>query len=440
MLLHVPKKSILSLGIFVFLPVVGCFIKNPGLGTICCLMELGYIVFKARFSIVSVFSTLLNYCMIMEYLAYEKLYVYGLLNLKVVTVYYWEFVSCCFIFNILTIILISTTNFLNDEKQLYNLNFNISGSLTTILLSVAILLTLMIFPSMPGTISDSNRFSSGILPFRGWSCIPFFFLAVGVLARKHVRIVVFGISFVCAWYVLHGERVEAIGMLIFGMLWFFNTRKVTLGKKIGIFILAVFTLFFLTAIGIFRGGTHSSFSMVIRNLIVQSTACDVTHTFNCAVDLWKKNSGYSGITYISYLINCIPLLKDDYSFQKRIAGDYRTAGGGIFFAEPYANGGIMLVLLFCTLWFVFIRIITKRKILYCTLIYIELVLSIFRTAWYGLNYSIITILYFVPFVVLLNKLFLKRYQNKREMKTNIWRYERIYKEQQNTNLDLQRNK
>lgn len=416
MVLRVPKTSIYAIGIFVFLSIIGYYIKNPTMGLACCMIELGYIVFRARFSIISMFSFLLNYCAVMEYLAYEGLHVYGLLNLKIVPVYYWEFITCCFILNIITVILISTTDLLKDEKEIYSNRFNVSKKVIIILLIVAIIITLMIFPSVPGTFAGSNRFTSGILPFRGWSCIPFFFLSVGIISKKQVRTVAFSVFFVCAWYVLHGERVEAMGMIVFVIFWIFNTRKMTLSRKIGICILAIAALLSLTAIGIFRGGTQASVSSIIRNLVIQSTACDVTHIFNCAVDLWKENNGYNGITYMSYLINCIPLLKDDYSFQKRIAVDYSTAGGGLFFAEPYANGGIMLIVLICILWFVFIRIIVKRKTIYCTIIYIELVLSIFRTAWYGLNYPIITIMYFVPFTVLLNNLFLKRYHNKKKMK------------------------
>lgn len=413
MVLRVPKTSIYAIGIFILLSIIGYCFKNPTLGLVCCMIELGYIVFRARFSIISIFSFLLNYCAVMEYLAYEGLHVYGLLNLKIVPVYYWEFISCCFILNIITVIMISTTDFLKDEKEIYNIRFNVSKNVINVLLIVAIIITLMIFPSVPGTFAGINRFNSGILPFRGWSCIPFFFLSVGIIAKKQVRTVVFSVFFVCAWYVLHGERVEAMGMMVFVIFWIFNTRKMTLSKKIGIYILAIIALFTLTAVGIFRGGTQASISSIIRNLVIQSTACDVTHIFNCAVDLWKGNNGYNGITYISYLINCIPLLKDDYSFQKRITINYSTAGGGIFFAEPYANGGILLLILICVLWSVFIRRIVKRKTFYHALIYAELVLSIFRLAWYGLNYPIVTILYFIPFTVLLNKLFLDRFNIKK---------------------------
>ena len=87
-----------------------------------------------------------------------------------------------------------------------------------------------------------------------------------------------------------------------------------------------------------------------------------------------------------------------------IGNRYRSAGGGIFFAEPVANYGFIFCGFVCIIYFCLVAWLIKKHRKYECFVYIELCLSIFRSAWYGLNYPIVTILYFVPFVLVLDRI------------------------------------
>ena len=54
------------------------------------------------------------------------------------------------------------------------MKINISKNTVNIISIMAVVITIMIFPSLPH-FDMENRFNTGILPFTGWSCIPFFF-------------------------------------------------------------------------------------------------------------------------------------------------------------------------------------------------------------------------------------------------------------------------
>lgn len=407
------KIQLNSLLVFlIFAVLTGVFWHTrPAAGAlILIILETAVIVKKAGFSFFSVFSILINYCFIMEYLVFHDQYVYGLLGLGYVKVYYFEMFLCCSLFNLILIFFIDVWKISQMEKDFYQTEFCISSNATRIYCIIAIAITVLIFPSIPGTfLLSSNRFSSGILSFAGWSCIPFFFAAISILGGKVKKTVFATVFFILLWYVLHGERVEAMGLIVFIVIWFFNTANFSLAKKLGILGAGITSVLALTAIGIIRTGGKTSFSKLLTNLLIQTTACDVTNVFNCAVDLYQKGGSYHGMTYLSYVVNCIPYVNDPYSFSRRIIADgYRSAGGGLFLAEPFANGGIVMIAIETFLFLGLFYWLVKKKSIYRTLILIELFLSVFRIAWYGLNYPIVTIVYFVPFAVVVNKLFLSR--------------------------------
>ena len=137
-----------------------------------------------------------------------------------------------------------------------------------------------------------------------------------------------------------------------------------------------------------------------NKLLDTSVIIDVTYVFNCAVDLAKNNNLFRGITYLSYVVNCVPLLKDPYSFQSCIHEYYFTAGGGHFFAEPIANFGLGFACLFSCIYIVFLVWVVRKKSRYHYMVYAAISITIFRSAWYGLNYPITTILYFAPAVLI----------------------------------------
>lgn len=404
--LKIKLKDILVL--FTFLIFTGFFWKNEfRIGALFVIaLETGIIIIKAKYSFFSVFAFLINYCFLMEYFVFSNRYVYGILSLNYVKIYYFEMFICCSAFNLILIVFIDVMNIAKKEKNIYGTQFNISKNATTIYCIIAIIITFLIFPFFPTDFYFTNsRFSGGIIPFSGWSCIPFFFVAISILGRKKRRTVYFTALFIIFWYVLHGERVEAMGLIVFIIVWLYNTVKISRQKKIEIAGIGLTSILCLTAVGIIRVGGNMSLKQLVTNIFVQTTACDVTNVFNCAVDLYKKSGGYHGTTYLSYLINCIPYRDDQYQFSRQLISDgYRSAGGGHFLAEPYANGGILIVIIEIIILMSVLYYLIKKNSLYRTLIYVELFLAVFRIAWYGLNYMIVTILYFVPFSIFINKI------------------------------------
>lgn len=393
----IKKEDILLFIASVLLGVMALFSSNSSLCLIVAVIQMILIFKKATISFFSIIAVPINFCLYQEYVAYNGGEVYGLLNFKNVPIYYFELFICVFSFNLIIYLFIYFSKCLEWEKRLFSFSTGVNYTLSVILCMCAVVITLLIFPSVPNLKSGITRTWSGILPFSGWSVIPFFFLATALQNLKCRKAAIVSMVFVISWYVLHGERVEPLGLLCLICIAFCYKDKRNL-KPALLFLMSVVVLFII--VGMSRGGVKNyTVSSVLNSVLIQSTACDVTYIFNCAVDVLKKGICFYGITYLSYLFNCIPLLQDSHSFQMYIQNFYPTAGGGLFFAEPIANFGILFTIFFTFFFFLIIVLLMRKPCRYTYMIYATLCTSVFRIAWYGLNYPQITILYFVPFVL-----------------------------------------
>ena len=411
-MIKVKEKDFRRYIYLVLLTIIGIVSHDSVATLIVCALQVVIIISKAKFSFVSVFVFILNYCLIPEFIAYGGGVVPGLLGLNYIKTYYFELFYCCTALNLISGAFVFYTNFLKNEKAIYSTNYNFSTITVRVMAVVSIILTILIFPYLSFGFDTTNRFNSGIISFSGWSCIPFFLLSLGLLSKKCKKMVYGTTLFVCFWYVLHGERVDVLGLFVFFILVYFNSgeqvskNRFKIKFKMGIIALSFFII--LIFVGVARSGNEFSFIYVIQSLFAQQTACDVVNVFNAAVDSCYRNKLFKGITYLSYLINCIPMVEDKYSFERLISkAEYHSVGGGLFFAEPIANFGFAFCVFEIILYFFLINKLIKRKTQYRSLVFAELCLSIFRTAWYGLNYPIVTILYFVPFVLVFNNMTIK---------------------------------
>lgn len=383
------------------------------LATACfcvAMFQLLTILCIAKLSIFSIFTTLINFCLIQEYVSYVGTEVYGLLEMMNVPRYFFELFVCVYVFNIFMYIVITNTNCLKCESELFKEKMDVGYGMSIALAMLAVIITLLIFPSMPSisSFSSEGRFNNGIISFAGWSCLPFFFLAIALMNKKSTKFVLPMTLFVVCWFIFHGERVDSIGFMTLFAIKYYNEHsgKGALIKEI---ICAFMVLVLLVAVGMLRSGVNNiSFGDLVHSLFIQPTACDVTYVFNCAVDMTKKGLSFHGITYLSYIINCVPLLPDSYSFQSNIHEYYYTAGGGLFFAEPVANFGIGFACVFSCIYIVFLALVVKKQSRYHYMVYAALCITIFRSAWYGLNYPIITILYFAPAILIAYNFLSKR--------------------------------
>lgn len=407
--LNIDANKVLFL-IVLLLSAIGFFPVEAILKVLIATIQLLVIIVKAKFSFASISAFLINFCLLQQYIAYTGVEVYGLLSTSGVPIYLNELCVCTYFFNILMLAFILFTRILKNEEKLFSGEIQFGEITTVVLLILALILTILIFPSFP-SLSDfsvGNRFNKGIIPFTGWSIIPYFFLTVAFTNVKLKKVTLACSFLVVFWYAFHGERVEAIGFMFFIAISYLKRIK----NKLTIVLICasggVLILVF-AAIGLLRTEVVGlSVFDVIRNVIILPTACDVTHVFNCAVDVWYQGKQFSGITYLSYLVNCIPYISDPYSFEVRIHDYHHTAGGGLLFAEPVANFGLWFSAVVSLVYLLFIYIITKKTSKYRYLLYSVLCIAVFRLAWYGLNYPIITMLYFAPFVLFLDYVIEKR--------------------------------
>ena len=387
--------------------VFGLIYQGVTVGLLVALVQLVFIFACAKFSFFSFFPAIINFCLFQEYAAVKGWKVYGLLALGNVPLYFNELKICTYMTNMVIMIFILFTNCLRNEETLLKIKYHINAIASLTFVVLAVVVTILIFPNLPNlsNAGGGNRFDSGIIPFAGWSIIPFFLLAASLGNAKYLKIKIASIIFVIAWYVLRGERVEALGFTLFiAVRYCFNSKN----KKaiIKVIILMIFIIPIFISIGNLRIGLVDAGPRdLLQSIIIQATACDVTYIFNCAVDLFYSGIHLHGITYLSYLVNCVPLLDDPYSFSKVIQQYYYTAGGGLFFAEPIANFGFVFTLLLVISYITLVVYIVSHKGTYTYLVYSVFMISIFRSAWYGMNYPIVTLIYFIPFAILINSIF-----------------------------------
>lgn len=409
-MLRIKRNNLISFLIVLFLSITGFLPVDATFKMAIIGLQLFTIIAKAKISFLSIFTFLINFCVLQQYIAYIGGEVYGLLGMNLVPIYFEELCFCTYCFNLLILGLVLFTKTLENEKRLLSVNIQLNEGSSIILLIAALVLTILIFPSLPSlsNFSAENRYNKGIISFTGWSIIPYFFLAAAFANNKIRKLTITCVVFVVFWYAFHGERVEAIGFIVFLAISYYKKQhNRTTIVKIGILGGLIIILFI--AIGIIRNGvTKISIFSLINSILIQATACDVTHVFNCAVDGLYNGIQFSGTTYLSYLINCIPFLDDPYSFATQILNYYDTVGGGLFFAEPIANFGFNFSTLISFIYLILVYSITKKPNKYNYLLYCISCISVFRTAWYGLNYPIIATIYFIPFVLLLDNLFKKR--------------------------------
>lgn len=383
------------------------FINDPTVCLAIALIQTIMIFKKAKISLFSILAFLLNFCLIQEYGAYVGWDVYGLLAFKQVPIYFYEMFICVFSFNLILYCVLSISNCLENEGKLFTLNVDAGFQISVLLIIAAVGITFLMFPTIPslGTFVLTNRFTRGILPFTGWSCMPPFFMAIAIMNERCRKCAIFVTVIIVFWYVFHGERVDCMGLLAFLAIKYYNNNRNNKNTimKIGVIAGCVVVLF--VAVGMLRTGADNlQLKKVLKGALIQSTACDVSYVFNCAVDLATKGELFHGITFLSYAVNCVPFLNAPYSFGSYIQNFYPTAGGGLFFAEPIANFGLKFAIFFSGAYILLLARLVRKTTKYRFMVYAALCITIFRTAWYGLNYPIIAILYFAPAILFATRL------------------------------------
>ena len=144
-------------------------------------------------------------------------------------------------------------------------------------------------------------------------------------------------------------------------------------------------------------------SKVLRKVLVQNTAADVAYVYNSSIDYYMSNNLLLGKSYQEYLIETIPLLDSDIRIDKMLAENYNAPGGQFILSEPLMNFGILGIVVFAIMeMFIYYKILSKNN-RYRFFLYCFLILTVFRTTWYGLVYIEKAIIYFIPIIYFITK-------------------------------------
>lgn len=401
--IRVSRGALLTLCFLLIATLWGLVTDDAFVGMLIAIIQVVFIFVHAKLSFFSFFPTLLTFCLFQEYAAVSGIEVYGVLGLGAVPYYFDELKVCVYAFNLIAMMFVLFTGVREREIELLKTRFAVNDRAAILFILIAVIITMLIFPSFPNfsSFSSGNRYNNGFLSFSGWSIVPFFLLSAALGNSKSRAPGVVASIFVVVWYATHGERVETIGFIVFLVMKYYVGNMNRRGTMLKLAAVAVIVIPTFVAIGSLRSSAGAfDIGELLRSITIQSTACDVTYIFNCAVDLYYRGIQLNGETYLSYLVNCVPFLEDPYAFATVIEQYYFSPGGGLFFAEAIANFGFLFSILFSFSYLALVAAVISRGNTWSYLVYSTLIICIFRSAWYGLNYPITTIVYFVPFVIL----------------------------------------
>lgn len=412
--IRLSRGALIDLCILFIVTLLGFVTDDPLVGMLVAIAQAILLFAHAKLSFFSIFPALLTFCLFQEYAAISGFEVYGVLELGVVPYYFSELKFCVYSFNLFAMLIVLFTGVLDKERELLRIRFGVSDRASILFILLAVAITLLIFPSLPSfsSFGSGNRYDMGILSFSGWSIVPFFLLSTAIGNAKNRMAGVIASAFVIVWYAFHGERVETLGFIVLLSVKYYAGNSERRGAMLRLIAAAAIIIPVFLAIGRLRtGSSFLDIGELLRSVAIQPTACDVTYVFNCAVDLYYRGIQLDGGTYLSYLVNCVPLLKDPYAFASVIDQYYFTPGGCLFFSEAIANFGFLFSLVFSLAYLLLISAVISRGDTWSYLVYCALMICVFRLAWYGLNYPITTIVYFVPFALISSRLLENQHRN-----------------------------
>lgn len=153
---------------------------------------------------------------------------------------------------------------------------------------------------------------------------------------------------------------------------------------------------------------------IARKTLVQNTAADVGYVFNTSIEYAQTNELLKGRTYLTYFIKLVPFLDSNVRAGKILNETYLTPGGEFILSEPLMNFGTIGILIFQIVEFSVYSAILSKKSRYRFFLYSFLMLTVFRTSWYGWMYIEKAVVYFIPIIYWITKI-LDNTQRKRNL-------------------------
>lgn len=382
------------------------------------LITLGLIsIFNiARFSYFTIFSFVLWFSFLQEYIAtINPLLAAGRLMAGLgVPIYDAELFICVMFFYIAELIVFSSTNVVKGEKELYKRKIVLKRNTAYLFGLIAYILVLLAYPSMPklgATLGRDQGFISSSL------IVPLALLLLAVLFDnlKH-SVLLKGVTVLTLiWILFHGDRVMVMGYLVYVLLKYmndggfnFNTLKSIIFNKRTLIVLIGVIVVVAVAIRIQttrEGAAYSlTFNEFLMSMIKQGTAGDVVFSFNCSVDMWKHGNGMGIYPYLYYVSNLLPGADQSYYTAVILLENYNTMGGGLFFTEPMISGGMILTFIHSAIFIMLVTWAFDKNTKYHSFLIIPFCLLIFRFEWYATCAGLVKmLLYYVPFTYLMAK-------------------------------------
>lgn len=405
------KNHLLLIGIVDGLTIVlYMLLKSPIILWISNLILMTLIIFKAKFSYFSLKTVLMNYVLIPTFYQYQYGNSYGILELSRLPLHFFDMNLFLIIYNSLCYIWITNTDILSKEKEILQNYPTISKRSTYILSFIAIISVCIAYPNFPFSSAHmENRFEA-LLPGRAWNHLAIVSMLLCLPNLKKSKMVKFSYVFVGFWFLSHYERVDILGFFMGLLLMWCVNRKLQFKFKnlllLGTILIPILAL--LTYMGDYRSGTKS---FDIKSLLVHHTVSDISYVYNSGIQHKIDFGFYYGETYIRYIQELIPTVSSSYDVAQILSKRYNTPGGDYLLDEPIINFGIIGVILFQIVEFSILYILMKKKGNYQFFVYVFLIMTIFRTHWYGLAYIETAMIYILPILY-----FIFIYLNKKKKK------------------------
>lgn len=340
---------------------------------------------------------------------------YGLLSMGIVQLYYADFLEYTFIYCSIFLGISIIINFENNEEKLINLDSLNLSSLNIIFNNlIAIIFTIVAFPRLTFHVVATERFDM-LLPGHAWNQLAIVALLFNLRYLKDRTSVKLVYIFVICWFLLNGERADITG-LVLGLFIYFLERdkkyisKLSRLKKISIIFGLIVFLLLLNALISIREGSSISLLQDIKTLIVTPTLSDVSYIFNTVIDYSKRFSKLNGSIFLENIYSIIPLYNNDF-FGTLMSSLYPHPGGEPWLAQPLLDWGKVGLIFAPFIDLLLLKMITLRNNSFFKLEYLAFLCLIPRAVWYGRSYTFTTLIFFVPFMYLINKIIIKYAQN-----------------------------
>ena len=376
------------------------FDRDDNVLFLCNIFLTVLIIIKARFSLFSLKALLITYVLLAIFWQYNYGNSYGILELGNYEIDYHMINLLPLIYLSIVFIFLNNTNILDKERVILTTfcSRKMSNTSVCVLSLIAIVSSIIAFPAI---ITGGNRFES-LLPGNAWNHIAIIALLLLYPRLKDSMMAKVAYCFCVIWFILQGERVDMIGLL-FGVIVLSVHQKSTvyskkkLLKNVKYVLLCVIVIMVAVFIGEKRAGAgEMSAADITKKIIVQNTASDVGYIYNLSLKYRRYNKSLNGATYIQYIDELMPFGEDSHSASKILDDKYGTPGGIYLLSEPYMNFGVTGIIAFGVIELTVIYFVLRSRKYYFAAIYVYILITAFRTSWYGISYIETGIIYIMP--------------------------------------------